>query len=801
MKRILKRSLLALFLLALALFAGGWLYLRSLQPEYSGSLELHGLKQPVEVYHDSFGIPHVYAQDDLDAYHALGYLVARERFFQLDLARRAGSGRLAAWFGKPALASDRLYRAMLPEGLIRHQTEQRLNRAGKDIRDEVDAYIAGVNAYVAEGKAPLEYQLIGQEMEPLTHEDLYYIAGYLAYSFCNAPKVEPLLTAVLEQHGSAYLDGMAIEHEWDESYIPSFVAPVSDTSAQSSATLLSSAHFAALDAAPVPPLEGSNSWVVSGAKTKSGKPILCNDTHISLGLPQVWFEAHLEAPGLSLYGNFLPGIPYCLIGHNRSMAWGVTMLLNDDFDYYRETLDPNRPDHYMVDGVSRAFLLDKVRIRVKDAPDTTVVVRSTHRGPVVNDVYPLLPTDQPISCWWTYQRLPNHLLEAFRSLNRCSNVEAAATALSQVAAPGVNITYADTTGNIAWWTVGKWLLRDSTFTPKFILDGSTSRYEPTGVLGFKDNPQAVNPPWHYVYSANDQPDAINDRFYPGHYKPEHRALRIRDLLESRNDWSVNSMQAVINDVTCPRDAALAGEIKEWLSTSRQAPDAVDLELLNWDGRHEVEDIGPTVFYKMLYHTLRLAMADEMGAEWFENYLKTHWMKRSYPFLLRNHRSPWWDNVSTDALETREEILKEAFALTLAELEAQLGNDRQQWHWGKVHRLHLKHPFDRASPVLGKYFNIAEAPYRGGHETVNQAGFVLNGEGTYFTRVGSQMRIIIDMDSIDSSVSVAPSGQSGHRASPHYSDQAEDYRTGRFRRQDMDSERIQQENTLMLLPKR
>ena len=624
---------------------------------------------------------------------------------------------------------------------------------------------------------------------------MYRIAGYMAYSFCLAGRTEPVITDVLRQQGPEYLLGMGVVHEEVEGFIPSHYP---DPSSYASISELSAYISEALDSAPIPKFEGSNSWVVSGDKTKSGKPILCNDTHIGLGVPQVWYEAHLHCPDLEFYGNFLPGIPYGLVGHNRNVAWGVTMLENDDMDFFLEQPSADLPGHYVVDSIPRPFQVDTLVIGIQDKPDTTVLVRYTYRGPIINDVFPQFSTQEPISCWWDYQRTENYLLEAFRTLNRCERAEEAASALSRVAAPGLSVTFAGTDGTIAWWSVAKWQARPDHVLSKVVQDGSSSKSDTRGYLNFQDNPQAVNPPWGYVYSANDQPDSVRGKFLEGYYKPSHRADRIRELIEAGDQWTADDMKPIITDVTCTTDATLAHEMAFWLRAEGVKDNPALALLEQWDGSHEVDQAAPVLYYKMLYTTLQAAMVDEMGQTWLDAYMTTHWKSRSFSLLMRNAGSPWWDNAQSAEVETRGQVLKESFFLSVDQLKASLGKNPADWKWGDVHTLTLNHPFSNASDALGGFFGIEQAPFRGGHETINAAGFVWNGDGHYDTRVGAQMRIIIDLGEINNSLSIAPAGQSGHVFSPHYDDQAEAYRLGTFRRQDMNKERIEKDATVLVL---
>jgi penicillin G amidase len=758
-----------------------WMVLHSSVTDYNGEGTLDGLEQEVDVYFDVHGIPHIEAKSKPDAYRALGYLHASERLFQMEMMRRVGSGRLAEILGPEFTKTDLLFRSIFYPELIRNEVK-RFQLADSAMRVECQAYLEGVNAFIKEKPLQPEFLLLGIEPAEFTQEDFFYIAGYMAYSFGLAQRTDPLADDIYRSFGSEYLDDLALNHAESEPFNPTYER------AKNLEEGLSSLSARAVDAIPMAKFEGSNSWVVSGRLTASGKPILCNDTHIGYGVPQVWYEAHLVCPGYEFYGNFLPGIPYALVGHNDAMAWGVTMLENDDMDFY---LLNSSEEGYQYEEAKIPWNNKEFTIARKGAADTTVVVLYSHHGPVVTDFFPQLQGRDRCSFWWDYTRLPNNLFSAFYALNNTFTLSDAEQAASKIHGPGLNITYADTTGNIAWWACAKLQRRDPGINTKLLLDGSLKSSEPQGYLPFSENPKSVNPPWQFVYSANDQPGPINGEFYPGYYKPHHRADRIKEMILEDDEWTQEKMKAILTDVKSPVDSMVFHELLTLVEDESKLPESTDI--LNWNGDHRIDDIAPQFYYRWLYHILYLAMADEIGSENFNAFLTTHWMKRGYPMLLMNDNSLWWNNTNSPEFETRRVIVNQALEATLR--DSNVGKTA----WGEVHQLELQHPFSAAAPWLSRWLNIGPLSSSGGHETICQSSFILDSTGGYTIRVGSQMRIVIDMAQPKNSESISPSGQSGHFLSPYYDDQFEAYVNQEFRKQIQEKYSEKTANHLHLCP--
>ncbi|MBL0339582.1 MAG: penicillin acylase family protein [Bacteroidetes bacterium] len=362
-------------------------------------------------------------------------------------------------------------------------------------------------------------------------------------------------------------------------------------------------------------------------------------------------------------------------------------------------------------------------------------------------------------------------------------------------------TFGDTKGNIAWWAAAKLPIYREGLNTKLILDGSSGADDISGYYEFENNPQSENPPEGILYSANGGPDTILGIPYPGYYAPMDRSKRLKQLLFSRDKWSLEDIKLVSTDVTSltqPLNAKIIMAVlanEPILSSSNVHREAAQL-LNNWSGSHLLRDTTPTIYYKLLSHIFEMAMIDELGEKNYNTLVNTHLVKNAYSNFLANNDSPWWDNLATkDKKETRLDIFKEAYSKTIAELQASSG-DLTNWSWGGVHTLEHAHPMGKMEP-FDKIFNVGPFPVKGGIETINNAGFALNTSGKYSVSYGPAMRIIIDMKNVDEGVSVLPTGQSGHLRSPHYDDQAILFNVGMFRPMLMNKIVIEKTSTTIL----
>ncbi len=791
--RILKSFLKGLTALIIVAVIALYFYLQHIKPVYSGSLVLNHLESKVEVWFDSFGIPHIYAGNRSDLYTALGYLHAQERLWQMELVRRIAPGRLSEILGKDLLTTDKFFRTL---GIHLSSVE-----AAKNLRQqpknptliEAEAYLKGINEFIETGPTPVEYSLLGIEKTPFVLEDVFNALGYMAFSFAAAHKTDPLVSFINAELGASYLQELGLTADTTREMIPSYFGATSAARME-----ITSGLIEALDELPVSPFIGSNSWVLGASKTKSGRVLFANDPHIAFSQPAVWYEAYLETPDFQLYGYHLAGYPFAILAHNREMAVGLTMLENDDVDFYRETESSGDSGQYLYKGEWRNYDLREEIIRIKDEQEISLTVKSSLHGPIINDVLGAIVGDAPVAMWWVYNKLPNQLLEATRNLNNAKSPEAAASALAMIHAPGLSVMYGDAKRNIAWWATARLVKRPDHVNSFTILDGASGKDDPIGYYDFAENPHSINPPDGYVYSANNQPDSVDGNYYPGYYLPEDRAVRIKELIDQKNDWDKESVKNMLMDENSPvvaENLMVLLSIVDGVSLSEKDQRALNL-LKGWDGSFDGESAAPLIYTRWLYTILENAMKDELGQDKFDLFMSTDLRKRTFPCLIANDNSVWWDNLKSPITETRLDIVSEALTLAFSSIENELGSNMDRWKWSNVHTLTHNHALG-VVPLLGKIFNVGLFHVSSGEEVINNLGYPITDQNQYKVSFGPSTRRVIDFSDIENSESIIPTGQSGVFSSRHYDDQSDMYVEGKFRKMLMNKKELTDHGKLLI----
>ena len=771
MRRFLRGSLWVVGGLVLGVALALWVNMRMRLPQREGTLSLPGLQAEVSVRYDRWGVPHVRAANEADLYRALGYVHAQDRWFQMEMLRRLARGELAEVLGPKLLPTDRLFRTLTVRQWADTQA-QRLNPTDPSTQ-ALQAYLDGVNHFVTTGPLPLEFQLLGLPRRPFAAADTLSVASYLAYSFANALRTEPVFTQIRDQLGPAYLSVIEPLAAPPARMAPNVPLPA--------LTELAQLGLDAADAAGLPLLEGSNAWAVSGARSRSGRPMLAGDPHIGFAVPSVWYEAGLEAPGFTLHGHFAALIPMALLGHNAQFGWSLTMFQNDDMDLIAEQTSPDHPGQVRHHGAWVAWRERQENIAVKGQEPVPLTLRHGPHGPIVNDALPAhaLPASTPIALWWTLLESDNPLLRAFYQLNRADTLDKARQAASQIHAPGLNIVWANAAGDIAYWSAARLPIRPAGVNPHFVLDGSRPEADKLGWLPFSANPQQENPSGGLIVSANQAPTEP----VPGYYAPPDRARWLTQVLADPDvRWDSAGMQRL----QLAHTSDTAPEIAAALRTALGDPDALPegeqrlLALLaRWDGRHGVNDVAPTLHHQWLYEVLRAAMSDELGPAGFDLLLRTRRIESIALRLLLDPASPWWDRRDTPQVqETRTAIAQYAWRAAVAHLRSTFGNDPATWRWGRAHTLTHVHPLGRQAP-LDRVFNVGPLEVAGGREVPNQHSFQI-GSAPWRVTSGPSTRRVIDWGDLAQAQGSTPVGQSGAWGDPHYADQAAAFAQGRGR---------------------
>jgi penicillin amidase len=797
--KLLKKVLFALLGLLALLLLGFFIFMNNLTPTYQGEQELSNISNTVEVYFDSYGIPHIYADSEEDAIRTLGYVHAQDRLWQMELLRRAGSGKLSEIFGELTLETDKFFLSL---GIDDHNEEALVN-LDKNHPSVIlaNAYLDGINQFIEDGPTPVEFYLTGLQKQKFVLKDVYNAVAYMGFTF-NKGARDIVNTNLLKVLDTTYTNELFKNDPSEEIKIPVYQ--------DSSATALAAIHeniSNALDHLPIPEIYGSNSWVLAPEETATGKVLFENDPHIAQAQPSVWYEAHLVTPNYEKYGYYLAGVPFPLLSHDRNMVHGFTMLANDDTNFYYEEQHPSDTTLYHYKGEWRKFEYIKKKIQVKDIGEVDFQYRRTHRGPIVNTNYAnrtRVEGERLVSMHWLFTEFENKLVQGLYGINHAQTIDEFQKSLPYIHAPGLNVMYGDAKGNIAWWGTAKlYRMPDSTST-KFILDGASGKDDPIEYLDFKYNPKSINPPGHYVYSANNQPDSTAGMYVPGYFaNSSRRAGRIIDLMEAKKDgWTKEDMAQMANDITLRTatdfiDSCLKEINIEGLTEAQLA--YLD-EIKAWDGTFDLNSLGGVFFEKMEAKVHTNLFADEFAS--LEEY-QLYSVQLKLRKVFSNPESAWWDDASTsNKKETRTDIINESFKDTWKELSSEMGDDYRSWTWNRVHYLEHDHPIGRV-PSLKKYFTVGPFPSSGTSGTLNNQGFKTTEDGRYKVSSIPSTRRIVDFSDVENSISILPTGQSGNPLSKHYKDQAEMYVKGQFRKMMMNEAEIKStsEDVLIFKPQK
>jgi penicillin amidase len=797
----------------------GLVYLaRTRVPDLERTVIHPSIKSEVTVVRDDWGVPHIAAANETDAYFALGYCIAQDRLFQMEILRRVAHGELSELLGPLLIPIDKVIRSFR----LRPEVEAAIERGecmSPEARQAVDAFMAGVNHRMETEPLPFEYAVLRIPARPFTAADCLCVAGLLSITFAEGLRTEPLVSMLEERHPGLDVDALFPGYtketpvtimESGQGDMPGFGFRVSGIGTAPCGTrdakpetrnpepALQDFLRATFDVSRLlGPALGSNSWVLGPSRTRFGKPILANDPHIAFTNPGIWYEAHLKFPGFDLYGYYMPPLPFAFLGQNRDRAWAVTMLENDDIDLYRETFKygaasigtplPDGPAKVMYKGQWVDVRQETETIKVRFWPDQQYTVRITPHGPVVTDLFRKLQkyNGPEVSLSWVWQKVPLTYLDAVYKAGHATDCESFGKALALVTSPGINVSYADAQGNIAWWAAGRIVIRPEHVNYKGLLDGASGRDEILGYLPFEQNPCLINPAAGCIVTANNLPTVKPlgpIKQIEGYWQPSDRAARIKQLLDSQDKWSIDELKAVQFDDVLYSAPPFIAAVLEILKPEASGWTLLEQEALNtletWDCRHDVESIGATVFEVLHDMLVRDTVGDELGPDLLPTYfsLADHWNFMKY--AVKEDSLPFWDDVSTpDRKESRKDIVIKAFKDTVNALIRQMGRDIAKWRWGKLHTIEFKHPFGYL-PLLGRIFNVGPFPASGAHETINHMLYRA-GKLPYNVQAGPSTRRLIDFGQPDRQLDILPTGNAGNFMSPNYADQSEMFMAGQY----------------------
>lgn len=769
-RKIKLRVAIILFLPLGLLTAAGLLWLRTSLPGLSEHVTLPGIEAPVEIVHDRNGIPHILAGSTDDAYRALGFLHARDRLFQMDFMRRLGAGRLSEVTGRPTLQIDKTMRTL---GLYRLASET-VRRLPAEARAALDAYAAGVNGFltVRSGALPPEFIALQYTPERWAPADSLVWGRLMAMRLTGNWRTEALRGAL-----SARLSPQQLADLWPRSghkARPTLASalPGSDLAALSSHVLENIPDW-------LGQVSASNSWLVSGAGTADGKPILANDPHLGYRAPGLWYLARISAPGLDVTGATVPGVPFHILGHNRRIAWGFTTTDSDTQDLFVEQLDSARPDHYLTPDGTMPFTTRRETIQIKGASAETFTVRETRHGPVISDIHDNLAKlggeNRVIALAAAGLRADDMTPLALFGFNRAQDWQTFRNAARHFHAPQQNISYADIEGNIGFIAPGRVPIRRSG-NGSMPVPGSTGAFDWTGFIPFDALPQTYNPASGQIVNANHR---VVPESYKWHltddWSAPYRAQRIHQLLDTSVPHSVARSMRIQTDTLSLAAQDVLPVLLENLETRTEAHRRVRDMLQSWDGSMSREAAAPLIYSAWLAAVNRALYADELGPQ-FPRYFGLK--PRVVRHMLTN-ATGWCDDITTDAAETCRERVTGALDRAITGLEEKHGSDIDDWRWGDAHRAVFSHPLFGRIPVVKRLSDI-HIESDGGPYTVNRAqSRIRNARAPFASVHGPGYRAVYDLSALANSRFSVATGQSGNPLSSFYANTTRRWRDGEY----------------------
>lgn len=789
---------------------------------YEGKVEAEGLKRPVEIYRDSFAIAHIYGENDEDCYFGLGYGQAQERMFQMDFSRRVGRGRLAEILGAEALIIDKWARTI---GFARIGGEMRKHMS-PETKKLLEAYTAGVNAYIAEsrGRYGFEFDALSYKPEPWTVEDCFVIGRLMSwemnFSFWTDATFSDIALKLNDEQLASLMPTYppyaptTLEGSLPKSPVrPLTPKPVTDTvrdTLRLPADTLENISMLSWRRELAAAFNrygiglaggGTNAFAVSPRRSASRGALIENDLHLAIRTPARFYLAHLESKeGLSCAGFTVPGVPIFTSGRNRDVAWGVTNGMIDEFDYVILTPEKNGEGYKTANGTKYVTTsVEQIPVRQKDGTlmNLPVTIRTSDFGPLISDfstfglakkfmndslqvvgigLQTALGRNKQVAMLWNGSYTTGDEVGAFLKLTKARTANAGV--MAEFATPCLNLVTADARGNIAYQLIGR-IPRRSGNEERLLLprhsddsDGVWQGFVTTTTL-----PHTANPAAGFIISANNP--STRDRAIPHsmNWEPPARAERIEQLLRPNAKLGVNEMNKFATDYVSlfDRDVLLPPLLRVVRPTSdtmvqygRLVDEALDY-IENWDGAQRSEDVATTILQVYMIRLFVHAVMDELEPALFSEFVYVNNVPtRAIANLLDDEWNILWDDVRTPDREERDTIIRRAFFDAVKYCESLLGNDLRRWNWGRLHTLTYKHPFADASKEVAAIGNIDQGAAAGSLTTVVQSSYSF--WQPFRMLIAPSMRFIADMSTNDLRV-IQPTGNSGNLFNPHYRDMA------------------------------
>jgi penicillin amidase len=815
--KIFKRFGITIFIFIVFILAAGFLWvsisISKSFPQFNGEIEISGLINPVNIYRDGFGIPNIYASSTHDLFFAQGFVHAQDRFWQMDFWRHIGSARLAEMFPSE-IKTDAFLRTLG----WRQLAEEEYQNLEPELKSMLEAYSKGVNAYLVDHTGTnlsLEYGILkllnpSYKPEPWTPINTLTWAKSMAWDLGGNMDVEITRAILLKTLSIDQVNELYPPYSEDN---PVIVPIIGENVAQPQSVsfpknisipydLLKTVEEKIIQLSsltgPTGVDIGSNNWVVAGALTDTGKPLLANDPHLSIQMPSIWYQVGLhcqpkneECP-YDVTGFSFAGVPGVVIGHNDRIAWGVTNVGPDVQDLFIEKINPDNPNQYEYLGKWVDMDLRTETILVSGSDPVVIIVRSTIHGPVISDTYgPLkqnletpeesfsqksgidLPPEYAISLGWTALE-PTKLFNAIWGFDKAQNWDEFRQAARDFVVPAQNLVYADVDGNIGYQMPGYIPIRKAG-DGRFPVPGWTGEYDWLGYIPFEQLPFVFNPESGFIASANNQ---VNPRDYPylitTDWDGGFRAKRIVEMITTApGTIDIEYFQKIHSDNF---DASAAILVPLLLNTELDNPsnEAFRSILIGWDYQDEMNSAPAALFAAFWKNFLINTFGDDLPADkqptgssrWFQ-------VVSNMAFNVDSH---WWDSqLTTDQVESREDIINLSFSQGVSDLQEELGKDPAKWHWGDLHTATFQNQTLGKSGIAPIEMLFNRGPYltSGGPSIINATGWNAS-KGFEVTSLPS-LRMIVDLDNMRNSITVHPTGQSGHAYHPNYIDMVDLWR--------------------------
>jgi penicillin amidase len=783
--KLFKRILIGLVIVIILAIIAGYLYVRHLStrgiPDYNRDVKLRHIKETVTVYRDAFAVPHVYAKNEADLYRAVGYVMAQDRLWQMDLMRRVTTGRLSEIFGADLADTDLLMRALR----ITDKSKTILSKTDAKILILLEAFSDGVNQYIEQNKStlPPEFSILGYAPEKWEVIHSVNLVGYMAWDLTTPWASEILLYELAQHVEPAKFKEMIPNISMHETLVaPDFSLPSPKTPEPGlQAGLLEAAQKLADLGLVV--FDGSNNWAAAGQKSATGKPILANDMHLGLFAPGIWYQMHqvVETEGeekLNVTGVVLPGQPFIIAGHNHDIAWGMTNVMLDDMDFYREKINPENPDQYRFNDQWKDMEVRKEVFKIKGGQTIEKELKFTHRGPIISSFKGI--KNQDISMRWTGNEYSNEMRSVYL-LNRAKNWQDFREAVKTFIAISQNIVYADVEGNIAMQICAGIPIRKGNGIS--IAPGETDEYDWKGRVPFEELPYSFNPANGQVSSANNKSVGDDYPYYISHwfYVPD-RIDRIREMLSQKEKLSVDDFKRMQGDFKSKHVERFLGDIitilKESGDLNEQEKRVFDI-LSGWDGVLSKESTAATIFEHLYMMMVKNLVKDELGETLYRKYLGNKTLIQNLVVnTWKNKDSQWCDNIGTGVKETFNDWIRASFKETVALVSANMGGNPDHWQWGKLHKLVLRHPMGSVK-LLDKLFNLNRGPFPAAGSFHTVCPYSYSFRNPFISDFGASHRHIYSTADWDESQTVIPTGTSGIPASPFYCDQTRLYLENKY----------------------